>query len=53
MRVFELDHPGTQARKIELLATSNTELPPNVRLIGIDFAKQSFREMLAQSNNAT
>jgi methyltransferase (TIGR00027 family) len=48
VRVFELDHPGTQARKIELLATSNTELPPNVRLIGIDFAKQSFGEMLAQ-----
>jgi methyltransferase (TIGR00027 family) len=48
VRVFELDHPGTQARKIELLATSNTVLPPNVTLIGIDFAKQSFAELLPQ-----
>src|SRR6185312_12250140 len=48
VRVFELDHPGTQARKIELLATSNTALPANVTLIGIDFAKQSFRELLPQ-----
>jgi methyltransferase (TIGR00027 family) len=48
VRVFELDHPGTQARKIELLATSNTSLPSNVTLIGIDFAKQSFRQLLPQ-----
>ena len=48
VRVFELDHPGTQARKIELLATSNTALPSNVTLIGIDFAKQSFRQLLPQ-----
>jgi methyltransferase (TIGR00027 family) len=48
VRVFELDHPGTQARKIELLATSDTVLPPNVTLIGIDFAKQSFRQLLPQ-----
>jgi methyltransferase (TIGR00027 family) len=48
VRVFELDHPGTQARKIELLAASNTTLPDNVTLIGIDFAKQSFTERLAQ-----
>lgn len=46
-RVFELDHPGTQARKKRLLAVSGTAVPANVTLIGIDFAKQSFRDLLA------
>lgn len=49
VRVLELDHPGTQARKIALLAASNTALPENVSLIGIDFAKQSFRRVLARN----
>jgi len=49
VKVFELDHPGTQARKIELLAANGCELPQNVRLVGIDFIKQSFRGLLQQN----
>jgi methyltransferase (TIGR00027 family) len=48
VRVFELDHPGTQARKKRLLASRGTGVPANVTLIGIDFAKQSFRQVLPQ-----
>jgi methyltransferase (TIGR00027 family) len=46
VKVFELDHPGTQARKKQLLAARNAELPENLTLIGIDFAKQSFHKLL-------
>ena len=46
VRVFELDHPGTQARKLNLLLASNAEIPTNVTYVGIDFAKQSFRKLL-------
>jgi methyltransferase (TIGR00027 family) len=44
--VFELDHPGTQARKLRLLMDGNAEIPANVTYIGIDFAKQSFQKLL-------
>lgn len=47
VRVFELDHPGTQARKKRTLAARDTVLPSNVTLIGVDFAQQSFRDLLA------
>ena len=46
VRVFELDHPGTQARKLNLLLAGNAEIPTNVTYVGIDFAKQSFRKLL-------
>ena len=49
VKVFELDHPGTQARKKQLLAARNAALPDNLTLIGIDFAKQSFRKLLPES----
>jgi methyltransferase (TIGR00027 family) len=48
IKVFELDHPGTQARKKALLESSNAVLPDNLTLIGIDFAKQSFRKLLPE-----
>jgi methyltransferase (TIGR00027 family) len=48
VKVFELDHPGTQARKKQLLVARNAELPENLTLIGIDFAKQSFRKLLPE-----
>ena len=37
VNVFEVDHPGTQARKTTHAASSSTALPGNVTLIGIDF----------------
>ncbi len=48
VQVFELDHPGTQARKKQLLKSSNASVPSNVTLIGIDFAKQSFCKLLPE-----
>jgi len=45
-RVFELDHPGTQARKVKMLAETNTQFPSNVTLIDIDFSRQSFAKAL-------
>jgi methyltransferase (TIGR00027 family) len=48
VKIFELDHPGTQTRKKQLLKSSNAALPSNLALIGIDFAKQSFRKLLAE-----
>ncbi len=48
VRVFELDHPGTQGRKLRLLKQSAKRLPDNVTLIGIDFARQSFKTALAE-----
>ena len=48
VQVFELDHPGTQARKKQLLEASNAKVPANLTLIGIDFAKQSFRKLLPE-----
>jgi methyltransferase (TIGR00027 family) len=47
IQVFELDHPGTQARKIELLNKAADPLPRNLKLIAIDFARQSFADVLA------
>jgi methyltransferase (TIGR00027 family) len=46
VHVFELDHPGTQARKLRMLLDAKTEIPTNVTFVGIDFAKQSFRNAL-------
>lgn len=48
VKVLELDHPGTQARKKQLLKSSNASVPSNLTLIGIDFAKQSFCKLLPE-----
>ncbi|HEX3872085.1 MAG TPA: SAM-dependent methyltransferase, partial [Pirellulales bacterium] len=44
--IFELDHPGTQARKIKLSNKASGRLPRNLKLIAIDFARQSFADVL-------
>lgn len=51
-RVFELDHPGTQARKKDLLARQGKTLPDNTTLIGIDFARQSLADALSAAGFA-
>jgi methyltransferase (TIGR00027 family) len=37
VRVFEVDHPGTQARKMGILLRSITEIPKNVHYVPVDF----------------
>lgn len=36
-RVFEVDHPGTQARKMEILLHSVPSIPANVQYVRVDF----------------
>ena len=46
--VFEIDHPGTQARKRRMLAQIDESSPANVSYIPVDFNKQSLQEALAE-----
>jgi methyltransferase (TIGR00027 family) len=46
VKVFEIDHPGTQARKLCMLARSKESIPANVTYIPVDFNRQSLREAL-------
>lgn len=46
LRVFEVDHPSTQAWKRERLATAGLVLPPSATLVPVDFERQSLAEQL-------
>ena len=46
LRVFEVDHPATQAWKRELLAKSNLPAPDNLIYAPVDFERQSLAEQL-------
>lgn len=48
--VFELDHPDTQALKIERLGMLGIETPPQLYFIPIDFTKESFTEAILFSS---
>jgi methyltransferase (TIGR00027 family) len=45
-RVFEVDHPDTQARKRELLGRQGTGLAERVTFVSVDFDRQSLAERL-------
>jgi methyltransferase (TIGR00027 family) len=47
IRVFEIDHPGTQARKQRILANVCEESPVNLTYISVDFNRQSFQAALS------
>jgi methyltransferase (TIGR00027 family) len=53
VRVFELDHPGTQARKKALLAKAAKHARSNATFVSVDFAKQSFGHALAANGFRT
>lgn len=53
MRVFELDHPATQAWKRTRLLESSIELPPNLSLVPVDFENQSLLGSLQMSGYLT
>ncbi|MGW4522294.1 class I SAM-dependent methyltransferase [Amycolatopsis sp. NPDC004378] len=48
-RVFEVDHPGTQAAKRELLDRAGLTVPPSVTFVPVDFEADPLRERLVQS----
>jgi methyltransferase (TIGR00027 family) len=48
LRVFEVDHPATQAWKRSRLAASGIEIPPSVIYTSVDFERQVLAEVLAR-----
>ena len=48
LEVFEVDHPVTQAWKLDLLRESGTAIPDNVRHVAIDFEREGLRERLLE-----
>ena len=49
LRVFEVDHPATQAWKRERLATAGLVLPASATLVPVDFESQSLAKELRQA----
>jgi methyltransferase (TIGR00027 family) len=49
LRVFEVDHPATQAWKRERLAAMDIALPEWLTFVGVDFERDSFAERLLET----
>ncbi len=47
LRVFEVDHPATQAWKRERLAAAEIPLPPSLTFVPVDFERETLAESLA------
>ena len=47
VKVFEVDHPATQAWKRECLATAGIAQPDSMRMVAVDFERQSLKNELA------
>ncbi|HKN60259.1 MAG TPA: SAM-dependent methyltransferase [Candidatus Acidoferrales bacterium] len=50
LRVFELDHPATQAWKLERLTAAGIAIPASVTFAPVDFERQSLSDGLARAN---
>jgi methyltransferase (TIGR00027 family) len=48
LRVFEVDHPATQAWKRTRLAAAASPVPPWVRFVPVDFTRDALGERLAE-----
>jgi methyltransferase (TIGR00027 family) len=46
-RVFEVDHPATQAWKQDLASQAGLSMPPGANYVPVDFERQDFLEQLA------
>ena len=46
LRIFEIDHPASQADKRERLAAAGIAIPPNLTFVAIDFERVSLGEGL-------
>jgi methyltransferase (TIGR00027 family) len=49
LRVFEVDHPATQAWKREQLREASIAVPPSLTFVPIDFERQTLADGLEQS----
>lgn len=47
IRIYEVDHPATQAWKCERLADAQIALPPELRFVPVDFEQDDVGEKLA------
>lgn len=46
VRVFEVDHPATQAWKLQMLARAGIAPPPSAAFVAVDFERDSLRARL-------
>jgi methyltransferase (TIGR00027 family) len=53
LRVFEVDHPATQAWKRERLTAEKIALPETLRFVAIDFEREELAERLAANGFAS
>jgi methyltransferase (TIGR00027 family) len=49
VRVFEVDHPATQAWKMQMLKAAEIVPPPSAQFVAVDFEKDSLRARLKAS----
>ena len=49
IRIYEVDHPATQAWKLERLAEAQIALPPSLKFVPVDFERDDMGEKLAGS----
>lgn len=50
LRIWEVDHPATQAWKRDLLGAARIEIPPNLTYVPVDFERDSLPAMLSRSD---
>lgn len=48
-KVFEVDHPLTQADKISRIERADLEVPKNLKFVGVDFTKDRLSEKLFEA----
>jgi methyltransferase (TIGR00027 family) len=48
LRVFEVDHPDTQAMKKERLAATGASLPDNLEFVAVDFEREDIAQALSR-----
>lgn len=46
LRIFEVDHPATQARKREMLAAAAIAVPETLSFVAVDFERETLSESL-------
>lgn len=49
LRVFEVDHPATQAWKLQLIQKAGLRLPKTAAMVPVDFERQSLQEELVMA----
>jgi methyltransferase (TIGR00027 family) len=49
LRIWEIDHPATQAWKRELLANADLAIPANVTYVAVDFERDSLADALSRA----